>query len=349
MLEQLLKGSNLKQVSYDVRGKKSGNQDLTSMDTEQQATVIIPCFNVEAYIIDCLDSVELQGDSVYHTYIVDNNCTDHTIAMVREWQEAHPAFSLTIAKETTPGAPAARNHPLSLVKTKWVQFLDADDVLLANKIADQIKRFPDTDVICAGGTHVTIDGRERQSIPETNIPLALMKGQAGITSSNLFSTSSVQAVQGWDESLQSSQEYDLMFRLWHSERDFSVDILPRALIRERSSGQISHRNPREKWVQLIELRLQMLTAFTTKKSIDSLHLQKCYQSLFDCLRTLAKYDLHTAIKYHEAHLKSINFNAKPNETSSAAYCIIYNLVGFNIAERIKKMSAKIHSIVPATK
>lgn len=41
--------------------KKFGNQDLTTMNTEQQATVIIPCFNVEAYIIDCLDSVELQG------------------------------------------------------------------------------------------------------------------------------------------------------------------------------------------------------------------------------------------------------------------------------------------------
>jgi cellulose synthase/poly-beta-1,6-N-acetylglucosamine synthase-like glycosyltransferase len=49
--------------------------------------------------------------------------------MVRRWQEAHPAFSLTIAKETTPRAPAAHNHPLALVKTKWVQFLDVDDVL----------------------------------------------------------------------------------------------------------------------------------------------------------------------------------------------------------------------------
>lgn len=59
--------------------KKSGYQDITPINTEQQATVIIPCFNVEAYIIDCLDSVELQGESVYHTFIVDNNCTDNTM------------------------------------------------------------------------------------------------------------------------------------------------------------------------------------------------------------------------------------------------------------------------------
>ena len=42
--------------------KKFGNQDITPMNTEQQATVIIPCFNVEAYIIDCF---EIQGDSGY--------------------------------------------------------------------------------------------------------------------------------------------------------------------------------------------------------------------------------------------------------------------------------------------
>lgn len=320
--------------------KKPGNQDITPMNTEQQATVIIPCFNVEAYIIDCLDSVELQGESVYHTFIVDNNCTDNTIAMVREWQKAHPAFSLTIAEEKTPGAPAARNHPLALVKTNWVQFLDADDVLLANKISDQIKRFPDADVICAGGIHLAIDGTERQSIPEPNIPLALIKGQAGITSSNLFSTTSVQTVQGWAESLKSSQEYDLMFRLWQSGGTFSVDILPRALIRERPSGQISQRNPKEKWVQLIELQIIMLTAFLEKDIVDSHEIRLHHQSLFDRLRILAKYDFQEALNMFNEILKPANFAPRQNESNTKTYVAIFQLFGFAWAERIKHLTSK---------
>ena len=59
--------------------KKSGDQDTTPLNTEQQATVIIPCFNLEAYIIVGLDSVELQGDNVYYPFILDNNCTDNTM------------------------------------------------------------------------------------------------------------------------------------------------------------------------------------------------------------------------------------------------------------------------------
>ena len=212
------------------------------METSQQATVIIPCHNVEAYIQECLDSVLLQGDVVHHTFVVDNNSTDSTISQVKAWHNAHPNFALTISEEKKPGAPAARNHPLSQIETKWIQFLDADDLLIDGKIADQIQKFPQADVICAASKHLATDGTERSSFPEPNIPLALMKGSAGITSSNLFSTSAIIAVEGWDESLKSSQEYDLMFCLWKSGAKFETDLIPRAIIRERPSGQISQNN-----------------------------------------------------------------------------------------------------------
>ena len=168
-----------------------------------KATVIIPCYNVEAYILDCLDSVVLQGGVVHHTYVVDNNSTDDTIKKVREWQKSNPNFPLTLLSETKPGAPAARNLPLALVETKWIQFLDADDLLLPGKIEEQIREFPKADVICAGFQRVSLHGEKTPILPSPNIPLALIQGAAGITSSNLFSTRSIQSVKGWDETLMS--------------------------------------------------------------------------------------------------------------------------------------------------
>ncbi|HHZ82017.1 MAG TPA: glycosyltransferase, partial [Flavobacteriales bacterium] len=41
--------------------------------------VIIPCYNVEGYIFECLDSVKKQGDIVSEIYCVDNNSTDDTL------------------------------------------------------------------------------------------------------------------------------------------------------------------------------------------------------------------------------------------------------------------------------
>ena len=301
-----------------------------------KATVIIPCFNVEDFIKECLDSVLLQGEIVHHTFIVDNNSTDSTVSKVREWLNEHPTFPMTITEEKKPGAPAARNNPLSQIETKWIQFLDADDLLIEGKIRDQIQQFNDADVISAASKHLTIDGTERNSIPEQNIVLALMKGKAGITSSNLFSTSSILTVNGWDESLKSSQEYDLMFRMWRTGAAFALDLDTRALIRERHSGQISQRNGLDKWIQLVKLREQMLAEFLESAANDDAQKAALYHSFFDKLRSLAKHDLDTAANFYDRILSPVKFFPKQNEANSALYVMVFRLLGFRGAERMKR-------------
>lgn len=302
-----------------------------------KATVIIPCFNVEDYIKECLDAVLLQGEIVHHTFIVDNNSTDSTVSKVREWLEEHSTFPLTITEEKKPGAPAARNKPLSQIETKWIQFLDADDLLIEGKIRDQIQKFNGADVICAASKHLAIDGTERNSIPEQNIALALMKGKAGITSSNLFSTSSIVAINGWDESLKSSQEYDLMFRMWRTGAAFALDLETRALIRERHSGQISKRNARDRWIQLVRLRENMLAKFQDCVAIEDELTTELYQSFFDKLRSLAKYDLSAAQDFFDRILKPVKFCPKQSNANSAVYILLFRLLGFQGVERAKQL------------
>ena len=306
-----------------------------------EVTVIIPCYNVEAYIHECLDSVALQGDVVHHIYVVDNNSADDTVDTVRRWQNGNPTSPLTLLSQTKPGAPAARNLPLSRVETKWIQFLDADDLLLPGKIEDQIHQFPNADVICAGFQRVSLDGEKITAHLTQNIPLALMQGTAGITSSNLFSTKGVQSVTGWDESLKSSQEYDLMFRVWQTGATFDVDLTPRALIRERPRGQISQRDPRDRWQQLIRTQLKMLRFYDEKHVLDESSLIQCQQAIFDRIRILSKYDRDQAIDLFDKFLKPYQFHPQPNESNSKAYIALVRLVGFALAERIKGLTSKL--------
>ncbi len=302
-----------------------------------EATVIIPCYNVEAYIHECLDSVALQGDVVHHIYVVDNNSTDDTIDTVRRWQNENPTSPLTVLSQTKPGAPAARNLTLSRIETKWIQFLDADDLLLPGKIEDQIRQFPNADVICAVFQRVSIRGEKTTVRLTQNIPLALMRGTAGITSSNLFSTESVQSVKGWDESLKSSQEYDLMFRVWQTGATFEVDLTPRAFIRERHSGQISQRDPAAKWTHLVLLRERMLTNFETDARVEESTSIALYQSFFDQLRNLAKYDLDTALSSYSRILKPIRFSPKRSDATTSAYLLCFRVLGFEFTERLKRL------------
>ena len=301
-----------------------------------KATVVIPCYNVEAYIQECLDSVMLQGSSVHHTYVVDNNSNDTTAEKVRRWQRINPTFPLTLLFETKPGAPAARNLPLNRVDTKWIQFLDADDLLMPKKIENQINSYPNADVICAGLQRIDAQGKKTTTLPNLNIPLALVQGKAGITSSNLFSTRSIRSVKGWDESLNSSQEYDLMFRIWQTGATFKVDLKTRAMIRERQCGQISQSDPRERWIQILQLRHRMLAEFKHNPSVPKSLRTTLYQSFFDQLRKLAKHDLDAALSFFSEVLSPAKFSPIRSDTTTRAYLVCYRILGFKWAEKLKR-------------
>ena len=77
-------------------------------------------------------------------------------------------------------------------------------------------------------------------------------------SSNLFSTRSIQSVKGWDETLMSSQEYDLMFRVWKTKPQFDVDLKFGQSSERDKVVRSKQQNPTEKWKRLIDLRMEML-------------------------------------------------------------------------------------------
>ncbi|MDA8606181.1 hypothetical protein N9L13_04035 [Flavobacteriales bacterium] len=115
-----------------------------------------------------------------------------------------------------------------------------------------------------------------------------------------------------------------------------MDILPRALIRERPSGQISQRNPREKWVQLVELRAQMLSTFQNKGARNENDLQAFHQILFNHIRTLAKYDLKKASRCYARIIKPTRFAPKHNKSAGREYVLILTIFGFYLTEKLNQ-------------
>ena len=106
-------------------------------------SIVIPCYNVQEYLAECLDSIFAQSYPFLEVICIDNNSTDETYRLLQKTKQKYP--TLIIDKESMPGAPAARNKGLALAKGEWIQFLDADDLLLPAKIEHQLnmvlKRF----------------------------------------------------------------------------------------------------------------------------------------------------------------------------------------------------------------
>lgn len=297
-------------------------------------SVIIPCFNVEHYIEACVNSVLTQTYSNTEIICVDNASSDSTHLKLLELQSLNPN-KISVLSEDKKGAPNARNKGLSTAKGEWVQFLDADDLILPEKIEHQIQlalNNPSIGFIAASFYTESIKGERRLVSPTNNDPFkALFITKLGITSANLFKSEAIKQVGGWNAELKSSQEADLMFQMLKKNSIVKLDENPLTVIRERAHGQISQRNPKEKWVQYISLRIQIIEFLkNSKSSYFENERDFFYQNLFVHIRTLAKYDLSEATRlfqmYFDEPYKSGNIFPK------SSYKFIFKLLGFKKTE-----------------
>ncbi|MDO4340594.1 MAG: glycosyltransferase family 2 protein [Eubacteriales bacterium] len=103
-------------------------------------TVVMPVYNGAQYFSETLKSILLQGKIISEIIVVNDGSTDGTEKLVRKWMEKVPRLRL-INKENG-GVSSARNLGLWEVKTKYVWFFDADDLMpegAAEKIVGRLE------------------------------------------------------------------------------------------------------------------------------------------------------------------------------------------------------------------
>ena len=88
-------------------------------------SIIIPAYNAEKYIEQCIRSVLAQTCTDYEIFVIDDGSEDRTGDIIKEMAEVYPAVSFLRIHHS--GAGASRNRGLRETKGKYVIFLDADD------------------------------------------------------------------------------------------------------------------------------------------------------------------------------------------------------------------------------
>lgn len=104
-----------------------------------KVSVVIPVYNEEKYIKNCLDSLTKQVEKPDEIIVVDNNSTDKTIELVKKFK------NIKIIKETIQGMTPARNAGFNQSKYEIIAKCDADSTLSADwikNIKDDFSRDP---------------------------------------------------------------------------------------------------------------------------------------------------------------------------------------------------------------
>ena len=101
--------------------------------TEPLISVVIPCYNSEVYIGECLDSILHQSYTNLEVIVVDNGSKDNTVAKVKEITDPR----IKLVHEKIKGPAAARNRGLKEAQGDYIAFNDSDDVWLEGKLKKQ--------------------------------------------------------------------------------------------------------------------------------------------------------------------------------------------------------------------
>lgn len=91
-------------------------------------TLVICVYNAERYIVETLESVMKQTRQRFELLIVNDCSTDGSVAKIKEFFEQHPRQYELVEFEENRGIGCARNFALNHAKTKYILFLDADDL-----------------------------------------------------------------------------------------------------------------------------------------------------------------------------------------------------------------------------
>jgi glycosyltransferase involved in cell wall biosynthesis len=138
-----------------------------------KVTVVVPTFNVEAYVEDCLGSVLAQSLPEWECVVVDDGSTDGTVQRVGRIADPR----IRVLEQANQGVSVARNTGLAQARGAYVLFLDGDDRLhpqALRRLAAELEEHPAAVAAYGSVWAIFEDG---SSYPQK--PLRWRKSQSG--------------------------------------------------------------------------------------------------------------------------------------------------------------------------
>lgn len=125
-------------------------------------TIIIPVYNVEQYLRQCIESVLNQTYKNFELVLVDDGSKDNSGKICEEYQIRNPRVKAIHQKNSGEGE--ARNTGLRASSGEWVTFLDSDDYLDKDYLEQLAKHIDDSSLVMSGLRKVSLEKSEELTL-----------------------------------------------------------------------------------------------------------------------------------------------------------------------------------------
>lgn len=140
-------------------------------------SVVVPAYNVEKFIAECLDSLVAQDDPDFEVIIVDDGSTDGTSAIITAYTERYTNFR--VIQQDNGGLGAARNTGVAAANGEFILFVDSDDYVSTNAVSTlrRAQLQGNCDVVTGGFVRMSptgeVDPTKTDALPQHEIPAGL--------------------------------------------------------------------------------------------------------------------------------------------------------------------------------
>ena len=109
------------------------------MNNHPILSIIIPLYNCEKYIKQCLDTIFRQemNESEFEVIVIDDGSKDNGYSLASEYAKRHQ--NILVVKQENQGVACARNNAMEKATGDYVTFVDADDMLVSGSLMALLK------------------------------------------------------------------------------------------------------------------------------------------------------------------------------------------------------------------
>jgi glycosyltransferase involved in cell wall biosynthesis len=183
--------------------------------TERGISVVVTTFNDSKFLPDALNSIFAQTVPATEVIVVDDGSDASCAPDVSLWP------SVTLIRKENGGLASARNTGLAAAKSEFILFLDADDRLPENALADNLHVLTESDgAAAAHGAYINVDERLVPINEAVYSPIGacaydtlLQFNTIGMHGAVLYRRDALAAIGGFDETLRLCEDYDVYLKL----------------------------------------------------------------------------------------------------------------------------------------
>ena len=301
---------------------------------------------------DAIESALAQTWPDKEVIVVDDGSTDGSLDVIRK-------FDGKIQWETGPnrGGNVARNRLLELAQGEWLQYLDADDYLLPEKIANQMEFLqsqPKVDVVFSPVMleYSTENGirHELSHIPEPHDPWVLLaRWYLRQTGASLWRKQSLTDVGGWKPDQPCCQEHELFLRLLIAGKRIAYCPDEGAVYRQLRDGTVSTGDLSKVHEQRLEIEKEAEHVLGERGELSSDRLRAINDGRFEVARMVRVYNTRRAEEVIATIKRSDPEFVPRGHAARLHYRVAYRMLGFRTAERIAELKRKLASQkIPST-